>query len=74
MSRRFVLSSLLLLTALGAVSPGFAQKADTLVSGSDTIRYTYTPLQQSEAPKKNFFRRIVDYFGESTVDLSLIHI
>ena len=68
MSRRFVLSSLLLLTALGAVSPGFAQKADTLVSDRDTIRYTYTPLQQSEAPKKNFFRRIVDYFGESTVD------
>lgn len=40
------------------------------VSGTDTLHYSYSPLPAPEASlqKKPFLRRVVDYFGESTVD------
>ncbi len=42
--------------------------------GSDTLRYTYTPLPadtlHDEAPRKGFLHRIIDYFETSAVDHS----
>lgn len=40
------------------------------ISGTDTLRYTYTPLTppQDTTPKKPFLQRVIDYFGQSTVD------
>ncbi len=57
-----------------------AQTDSILVTGQDTIRYTYTPMAMPAVekadtvavkPKKNnIFRRIVRYFAESSIDKS----
>ncbi|MDE6857422.1 MAG: hypothetical protein K2J33_01595, partial [Alistipes sp.] len=61
---------------------GVSAQADTagyIVRGTDTLRYGYTPLPAAEAhvaadtlrsaeARKPFFRRVVDYFGESSRD------
>lgn len=48
---------------------GIHAQEGVYVSGTDTLHYTYTPLPAQSTPvKKPFLRRVVDYFGESTVD------
>ncbi|MEG1863828.1 MAG: BamA/TamA family outer membrane protein [Alistipes sp.] len=57
--------------ALCFVLNGWAQQ-QTYVSGRDTVRYTYSPLSaQDTMPmprKKPFLHRVVDYFGDATID------
>lgn len=64
-----------LLLLLGLFAPlmvGAQTEEAVIVRGEDTLRYTYTPLTETTttatAPRKGFFGRIIDYFGESTVD------
>lgn len=67
MLRRVAVCMLLLI-----ISPALrAEAQDSLyIRGCDTLRYTYTPpVQDFVSPhRKNVFKRLVDYFGESTVD------
>lgn len=70
MSRRITL----VLLACCATFSAVAQEG-VYINGNDTLRYTYTPLTQPETPsrpdtmaKRSFFGRIVDYFGQATVD------
>ena len=69
--RRGVAATVLLLLSL---LPAVAQQR-YYVRECDTLRYTYTPLQDTlpaadtVAPtRRPFLRRVVDYFSESTVD------
>ena len=64
MVRRIVV---LILVLSGSLLTGRAQEG-TRVADSDTLHYTYTPLPQEAPRKKPFLRRVVDYFGESTID------
>ena len=63
---------LILVWLLGCVVHGMAQ--EEVLYGQDTLRYTYTPLApitaDSIARRPNFLQRVVNYFGESTVDRS----
>ncbi|WP_418983843.1 BamA/TamA family outer membrane protein [Alistipes sp.] len=70
-----MLRTLLLSLLLCTVLRGQAQEG-IYVEAGDTLRYTYTPLEplpetdsvvQTPA-RRNFLRRIVDYFGDATVD------
>lgn len=54
----------LLLCTLFACGKAAAQ-TQTYVSGSDTLYYTYTPLEE---PKKPFLQRVADYFERSNQD------
>lgn len=39
------------------------------ITGSDTLHYTYTPMPQTTVVKRpSLFRRIINYFGQSTTD------
>ena len=62
-------------------SPLYAQDNKVYIGENDTIRYSYTPLQTDSIPasqpsdtlaaapkKKSFWRRLIDYFGESSTD------
>ena len=64
MVRRIVV---LILVLSGSLLTGRAQEG-TRVADGDTLHYTYTPLPQEAPRKKPFLRRVVDYFGESTID------
>lgn len=59
----------------------YAQDNKVYIGENDTIRYSYTPLQTDSIPasqpsdtlaaapkKKSFWRRLIDYFGESSTD------
>ena len=65
MVRRIVV---LILVLSGSVLTGRAQEEGTRIADGDTLHYTYTPLPQEALRKKPFLRRVVDYFGESTID------
>ena len=65
MVRRIVV---LILVLSGSVLTGRAQEEGTRIADGDTLHYTYTPLPQEAPRKKPFLRRVVDYFGESTID------
>ena len=65
MVRRIVV---LILVLSGSVLTGRAQEEGTRIADVDTLHYTYTPLPQEAPRKKHFLRRVVDYFGESTID------
>ncbi|MDE6624373.1 MAG: BamA/TamA family outer membrane protein [Alistipes sp.] len=73
MSLRII--AIILLLTLTPALVGQAQEA-TCVRDGDTLHYNYTPLPAAAdttaaaAPAKrgNIFHRIVDYFGQSTVD------
>ncbi len=56
----------LIVLSICAVLSLHAQE-NTYISAGDTIHYAYTP-QPTVTPKRPFFRRIVDYFGNSTTD------
>ena len=66
--------ALALSVLLSSLHHAEAQTDSVYITGAnDTLHYTYTPLvsptrADTVSPKKNFFRRVVDYFGESTVD------
>lgn len=68
-----LLRAALLVCLLCAAVSVWAQDG-VYINDSDTLRYTYTPIvpehQQADtvAKKPGFFKRIVNYFGESTVD------
>lgn len=57
----------LLAVALSCTKADAFMQDSLYIAGSDTIRYSYTPLPEIEA-KKSFLNRVVDYFGESTID------
>lgn len=64
---------ILILTAATAPWLLQAQTPQRMVADSgDTLEYVYTPVPAAAAtapePRKSFLRRVVDYFGESTVD------
>ncbi|MBP3482408.1 MAG: BamA/TamA family outer membrane protein [Alistipes sp.] len=79
--RRLLIVSLLCLCghAFGAET-----RDSIYVNNADTIRYHYTPLTDTDSiksdsaaavavkdtlpPKRNFFKRVIDYFGQSAVD------
>lgn len=58
----------LILVLSGSFLTGRAQEEGTRIADGDTLHYTYTPLPQEAPRKKPFLRRVVDYFGESTID------
>ena len=73
--------SLLLLLFLGLVGPLWAQQdRQTLVRESDTLTYTYVPLEPMDSEmlegvepadstaKPGFLKRVVNYFAEANVD------
>lgn len=65
MLRRSVVFALALLYVIGVRA-----QEGIHISGTDTLHYAYTPLTlpQEKTQKKPFLRRVVDYFGQSTVD------
>lgn len=67
--RTALVISFLLCATLSVV----AQEGDIYVLNGDTLRYTYTPIvpehHQADTVKKvSFLHKIINYFGESTVD------
>ena len=76
-----LLTVVIALTLLSVcVEEASAQTDSVLVSGRDTIRYKYTPMEvpatvaadtTAVKPKKNnFIRRVIKYFAESSIDKS----
>ena len=61
-------TAVLILVLSGSFLTGRAQEEGTRIADGDTLHYTYTPLPQEAPRKKPFLRRVVDYFGESTID------
>lgn len=76
--RYVVLISVFLFTIVGGAS---AQTEERLISGNDTIAYTYTPLPAAAAdslaairpdstaePRGSIFKRLIRYFEQANVD------
>ena len=66
------ISFVLLCLLCGAPLASRAQES-VLIRGDDTLHYTYTPVCPTShaavrKPRRSFLQRIVDYFGDSTVD------
>lgn len=69
--------SLVIICGLLLFASSLYAQDNVYVEGVDTIQYSYTPMSTVSQPtdslaaspkKKSFFRRVIDYFGESSTD------